>query len=135
MGLDITFLHKKTNKELYFRKVPRIVIGVTYAIAKDKEYDTQLALEQAHSISGPDKPKWIRVGTTTFKVIKEGFWNATDDSENGELFWGYKGFFWGEDRWTGDFRIQELFSNWINKIEKSGEKLQDDDEVEYYFSW
>ena len=135
MGLDITFLHKKTNKELYFRKVPRIVIGVTYAIAKDREYDTQLALEHANSIGDPDKPKWIRVGTTTFKVIKEGFWNATDDSENGELYWGYTGFFWGEDRWTGDFRIQEVFSDWINKIEKGGEKSQDDDEVEYYFSW
>lgn len=134
MGLDITFLHKKTNKELYFRKVPRIVIGVTYAIAKDKEYDPQLALEQAHSISS-NAPKWIRVGTTTFKVIQKGFWNATDDSENGEIFWGYKGFFWGEDRWTGDFRIQEVFSDWINKIEKGGEKPQDDDEVEYYFSW
>ena len=136
MGLDITFLHKKTNKELYFRKVPRIVIGVVYAIAEDKKYDPQLALEHAHTIGGPDKPKWVRVGATTFNVIRKGFWNATDDSENGELFWGYKGFFWGEDRWTGDFRIQQVFSDWINKIAKEiGEEPQDDDEVEYYFSW
>ena len=134
MGLDITFLHKKTNKELYFRKVPRIVIGVTYEIAKDKEYDPELALEHSRTI-GSDKPKWLRVGTTTFIVIKKGFWHAIDDGEDGELFWGYKGFFWGEDRWTGDFRIQQVFSDWMNKIEKSGEKPQDDDEVEYCFSW
>ena len=135
MGLDITFLHKKTNKELYFRKVPRIVIGVTYAIAEEKAFDTRLALEHANSM-GDDKPEWVKIGATTFKVVKKGFWNATDDSENGELFWGYKGFFWGEDRWTGDFEIQQAFSNWIYDItQESGVKPQEDDEVEYYFSW
>ena len=125
MGLDIYFTHHKSGKELYYRKVPRIVMATCYYLAKNKGLNAETTFEKANSLSKDNQ--WMRYGSTSFELVEEAFQQATSNKK----FYGYQGFFWGEDSWWTNEKILEAYNTW----KKSIKNLRKNSRINYCFSW